>query len=335
MGDHTDYAGGRCLPMAVDLVTEVRLEPSELREVTLVSDRESSRATVALGVGRGSPGLVQGEAGGWERYVAGVVAVARPQSGWRGRVTSTIPSGAGLGSSAALEVALALALGMRCPPVQVARACQRAEQLASGVPCGLMDQLASVAGREGQALLIDMSADLEAGGIEAVPLPPELDVVAVHSGVSRSLASSQYAARREECEAAAGLVGPLPQLAVGDLRGIPDVVLRRRAKHVVTECARVTQMAEALATRDLGAIEELMSASQLSLSRDFEVSTGHLDQLVATIAATPGVIGARLTGAGFGGCIVAVAEPGALDGLELTPWSRVVRARGGAQVSVQ
>jgi galactokinase len=241
----------------------------------------------------------------WARYVAGVVCTVRPEVGMVGAVRTEIPIGAGLSSSAALEVALALALGFVGTPAETAALCQEAEQAASGVPCGVMDQLASLAGVEGHALLIDC-ATLD---ITPVEIPDSVAVVVVDSGQRRELATSAYAARRAECEAAARLVGPLRNATIDDVAGLDDPVLQRRARHVVTENARVLAFAGALRTGDLLEAGRLMDESHASLRHDFEVSTAVIDDLVAKVAATSGVYGARMTGGGFGGCVVALADP--------------------------
>jgi galactokinase len=308
IGDHTDYNGGLAMPMAVDLGTVVSFTPDETLRVVLRSAGEPEPADVDVHVpldadylGRLSPR--------WARLVAGVVGVVRPVTGGHGAVETTLPVGAGLSSSAALEVALALALGFEAEPLVMARACQRAEQAATGVPSGLMDQLVVSAATEGHALLIDF-ADLS---VREVPVPPEAEVVVVHSGVSRALAGSGYAARRAECEAAARGLGSLGRLEPEAILGVPDPALRRRARHVVTECDRVRWFAAALAAGDLPEAGRLMTASHRSLALDFEVSTPELDALVDRLVTIPGVHGARLTGAGFGGCVVALADPGAVD----------------------
>ena len=302
IGDHTDYTGGFVLPMAVHLGTTVDAEPtSDL--VQLASDQDPEVAVVALN--EGEPRSVEPS---WARYIAGVVAELRPRTGLRGRVCSTLPLGAGLSSSASLEVAVALALGFKGTPLELAQACQRAEQRASGVPCGIMDQLTSAAGRAGHALLIDCSCF----SIRPVRRPDGIDVVAVHSGESRRLVGSAYADRKADCDEAARLIGPLRQATVSDLAGIRDRRIRRRARHVITENARVLAFAEAWEEGDMVAAGQLMEASHASLRDDFEVSTTALDSLVERLRGTPGVLGARLTGAGFGGCAVALAEPGAL-----------------------
>jgi galactokinase len=244
----------------------------------------------------------------WARYVAGVIAELQPDRGFVGVVDSTVPVGAGLSSSAALEVAVALALGFEGTAKDLARLCQRAEQRASGVPCGVMDQLASACGRHGHALFVDFAA-LD---IDYVPMPTDAEVVVVHSGEARALAESAYNERRKETEAGAAIVGPLRDLPVERLDQIDNPVVRRRARHVVTENDRVVQTAVALRTNDLATAGRLMVESQDSLRDNFEVSTPALDALVQRLVATHGVFGARLTGAGFGGCVVALCTKGAL-----------------------
>ena len=318
IGDHTDYTGGLVLPMAVDLGTTVELVRGG-DVVELRSAHEVEPARVPLEVD--DPSSVSPA---WARYVAGVVAEARPREGGTGTVSSTLPIGAGLSSSAALEVATALALGGDGPPLAVAQLCQRAEQRASGVPCGIMDQLASAAGVDGHALLIDCRS-LE---VVPIPLPGDAVVVVVDSGQSRTLAGSAYADRRAACEAAAAIIGPLRDATLDDVARLPDD-LRPLARHVVTENGRVGDFAEALRTNDLAGAGALMYESHASLRDDFAVSTEVLDALVERLRAVPGVLGARLTGGGFGGAVVALCEPGvSIDGgVELRP-------AGGARLSI-
>jgi galactokinase len=317
IGDHTDYNHGLAMPMAVDLGTTVSFTPDDTQRVVLHSAQLPGAADVALDVPLDPATLSQLEPP-WSRYVAAVVAVVRPPHGGAGTVESTVPLGAGLSSSAALEVSLALAFGLRADPVAMARTCQRAEHAATGVASGLMDQLTVSGARPGCALVIDFS-DLS---VHAVPVPVGADLVVVHSGESRTLAATGYAARRAECEEAARRLGPLGLVDAATAAGVPDPVLRKRARHVATECARVRHFAEALTSGDLVEAGRLMTASHRSLADDFEVSTPALDDLVAWLEAHPGVHGARLTGAGFGGCVVALTEPGALDieGLGRPAW---------------
>jgi galactokinase len=314
IGDHTDYNEGFVLPLAIDLECVVSAEPSDtvrLRSHELAGEYELPADGSAEP--RGSPG--------WSSYAAGVLRVlaerGRPPVGLAATISSTVPVGAGLSSSAALEVALALALcdvaGFALPPLELALACQEAEHIATGVPSGIMDQLTSLAGRESCALLIDCRS-LE---IEPVPLPAELSVLVVHSGVSRALADSAYADRRRACEEAARRIG-VPSLRDATLEqadGDP------RARHVVTENGRVLEAARALADGDLDALGPLLSASHRSLRDDYEVSTPELDALTECVEEA-GALGARLTGAGFGGCVVALARRAEAEG---------VAARAGAE----
>jgi galactokinase len=207
IGDHTDYVGGLAMPMAIDL------------ETTIVGQRTAERVrlrsvgfpgTVEFGLDIDDPATVSPP---WGRYAAGVVSVLRPESGVDGEISTTIPVGSGLSSSAALELAMAMALGCEGTPLELALACQQAEQVASGVPCGLMDQLTSAAGVEGHALLIDFRAVT----FELVPVPASAAIVVVHSGQERELAASAYAERRAQLEMAETVIGPLRDATTADL----------------------------------------------------------------------------------------------------------------------
>jgi galactokinase len=316
IGDHTDYMGGLVLPMAVQMGTTITAERAG-RRIRL----ESAQVPGALDLELPVLDAAAVEPA-WGRYVAGVAAELDASVGLTGTVTSDLPLGSGLSSSAALEVATALALGDDGTPLEVAQRCQSAEQRATGVPCGIMDQLASAAGIRDHALLIDC-ATLR---VTPIAVPERASIWVVHSGQERQLVGSAYADRRAECEAAAAIVGPLPTAAPDRIEELDDPVMRARARHVRSECARVEHFAEALAAHDLAAAGALMVQSHRSLRDDFEVSTPRLDELVDELCAIGGVHGARLTGAGFGGCVVALAEPG----VELEGWQ--VHAADGALV---
>lgn len=304
IGEHTDYTGGLVLPMAIDLGCEIRFRRTAESVISLVSTdrREPLRLDLpVLDAGSVTPA--------WGRYVAGVaaeLATAAEVDGIEGTVSSTVPLGSGLSSSAALEVAVALALGARGSAVEIAEICRAAEHRASGVPCGIMDQLAATAGVAGHALLIDCG-DLT---VRPVTVPASCRVVVVHSGVRRRLDGSAYAERVAQCAAAESVIGPLRSAAAPDWQRIGDPVIAARARHVISENGRVRRFAAALVDGDLRLAGALMVESHASLRDDYEVSTPVLDELVDQLLATPGVHGARLTGAGFGGCVVALCDAG-------------------------
>jgi galactokinase len=249
-----------------------------------------------------------GPRSGWGRYVAAVVRALRDE-GWRlrgvdGVIASTVPSGTGLSSSAALEVAVALAvLDEPVEAAALARACQRAENAYGGVRSGIMDQLCSVAANAGCALFIDCRS-LETAD---VPIAPDLRLLVIDSGQRRQLARGEYNRRREECEEAARRLGVASlrdaTRAQLDEAELPEP-LRSRARHVVSENGRVLATIDALRADDRDRIGQLFASSHASLRADFEVSTDSLDTLVDLASNTEGVIGARMTGAGFGGCTV-------------------------------
>ncbi len=316
IGDHVDYVGGLVLPMAVDLGTTIRVTRAVgdvPQLVRLRSDSEPEAATIELPVG-----AVSDRSPVWSRYPAAVMAEMGTTHGFEGDVTTTLPVGAGLSSSASLEIAVALAAGFTGPPLELARLCQRAEQRASGVPCGIMDQLSIAAGVAGSALLIDCRDET----VKPVALPDGVAVHAVHCGVSRRLAGSEYADRRADCEAAERTIGPLRDATFDRLSEL-DGIEQRRARHVITEIGRVRSAVDAATAGDAATFGRLMNESHASLRDDFEVSIPELDQLVERLQSTPGVHGARMTGAGFGGCAVAMVDagvdPARIGGWRLSP----------------
>jgi galactokinase len=286
IGEHTDYSGGLVLPVAIQLGITIEFGPAD---------------GIAL------------DAPGGERYVDSVVAelaeLGRPDIGLAGRVDADLPQGAGLGSSGAFEVAVALALcevaEFELEPLELALACQRAERRAVGVPSGILDQAASLLGRAGSALLLDC------GSLEHrwVPLPADVAILVIDSGERHSLEHSGYGDRRRELEA-----------------GDP-----KRVRHVETENERVRAAVAALERGDVQELGPLFAASQASLRDDYDVSTPTLDALVERALAA-GAFAARMTGGGFGGSIVALTERDeareVLDRIGARGW--VVRAADGA-----
>jgi galactokinase len=337
MGDHTDYNDGFVLPFAVDRACTVRVRPTSAKGTIGASSYQlDGRVAVPTD---GSVGPATAEPA-WGRFVAGVVRALTE----RGitvapadlDVDSTVPVGSGLSSSSALAVALTLALGHDgLDRVEAARIASAAETAATGVPGGLMDQLASLFGRAGHALLIDCRATT----VTPIAIPTSLAVLVVHCGVPRTLVGSEYAERRAECEAVAASLGfaALRDATPEQVRDAP------RARHVVAENARVLATADALPRGDLSVLGPLLLESHASLRDDFGVSTPELDTLVDVLV-TSGAAGARLTGAGFGGCVVALAQRNHADDVlakttlryrhvaGIEPTGFVARAVDGARV---
>lgn len=308
IGDHTDYTGGLVLPMAIDRYTTISgtRTPSKIR---LHSQNEPEIVEFNLPIS--SPEKITPS---WGRYVAGVAAEMQNRAqGFEGEISCTIPIGAGLSSSAALEVATALALGDTSTPVERARLCQRAEVRGVGVPCGIMDQLTVASGIRDHALLIDCHEMT----ISPVQLPSDVKVV-VQFIAERKLTSSGYAERVTQCNAAEEIVGPLRVTNLSSLANITDKTIFRRARHVVSENQRVRDFAAMLRAGDLKSAGKLMIESHNSLDHDFETSTPQMNAAVNAAISQPGVFGARMTGGGFGGCIVILADATAnLDGWQV------------------
>jgi galactokinase len=305
IGDHTDDTGGLVLPMAIDRWTEL-VGTAEGDTVHLASDDEPEPVTLPLPY-RDDPAAVRPA---WGRYVAGVVAELDPAVGLSGHVSTTIPVGAGLSSSAALGVAVALGVGFDGPAEELAQVVRRSEHRATGVPTGIMDQLCIASARAGHATLIDCTTL----AVTHVRVPDDVEVV-VRFVAHRTLDGSPYAERVAQCAAAEALVGPLAGADADAVDAIDDPLLRRRARHVVTENARVRRFAAALAGGDLAEAGRVMVEGHASLRDDYEVSTPAIDAAVEELCAVPGVHGARLTGGGFGGCVVALCAPGTtIDG---------------------
>jgi galactokinase len=281
LGDHTDYNEGLSLPMAIDLVTEASFTP-KVGSFLLGVASDQFPEPWEIPLGGTTPAPPHGA------LAAALVALAHPTSGGTVKVTSTIPMGAGLSSSAAFSVALLLALGVEGDPLAVARLCQSAEEV-GGARVGLLDPLAIMEAQAGHALSIDFATLAS----HPVAIPDTAAFVVVHCGVSRELGASFYADRRAECERAANLVGrPLGLCQIGDLSVLSDPILRRRARHVITECTRVREVERLLGRRNLAAVGALMTEGHRSLAEEM-----------------PGVYGARMTGGGFGGCAIALCAP--------------------------
>lgn len=310
IGEHTDYNAGFVLPMAIDRAVWIALRPGDGRHVTVHSLDFGVLIDFRLDDLRNT-------GTGWPEYLKGVAwalqAAGYPLGGWQGVLAGDVPIGAGLSSSAALEMATARAFaaagGWEWEPARMALLGQRAENQWVGVNCGIMDQMISACGREGHALLIDCrSLDTE-----LTPVPPGTSVVVLDTATRRGLADSAYNERRARCEAAARHFG-VPALRDVTLaqfearEGELHAETRRRARHVITENARTLEACAAMRRGDASQVGRLMNASHASLRDDFEVSSPELNTMVVCAVEQAGCFGARMTGAGFGGCAVALVD---------------------------
>jgi galactokinase len=335
LGGHTDYNEGFVLPVAIDRRCAVALAPRYDGRLRVRS--EAMGETVSL-PGDAPPGSVAG----WGAYVAGVAWALRGVGidvGADLAIASDVPLGAGLSSSAALEVAAGLALaslaGTRLDGPTLARHCQRAENEFVGVDCGILDQYAAACGRRDHALLLDCRTLTH----ESVPLGRDAALVIVDTNVAHALADSAYNDRRAACERAVSLldgrldhpVSALRDVSPADLERHADVLpadLHRRARHVVTENVRVREAAAALRAGDLPRLGGLMDAAHDSLREDYEVSCPEVEVVVDLARTHPGVLGARLTGGGFGGSVVCLVRPDAVDGFRSEVETRFPESTG-------
>jgi galactokinase len=343
IGEHTDYNDGFVLPCAIDYHTLVAAQPRDDAWVRVVASDYGDRLDEFR---LDAPILpLTGHADlGWANYVRGMVK-ALLDDGWplRGAelaVAGNVPQGAGLSSSAALEVAVGQAFktlqGLDdLSPTRLAQLAQIAENRFVGINCGIMDQLISARGAAGHALLIDCrSLD-----VQAVHLPDDIAVLIVHSRVKRGLVDSEYNTRRRQCEAAAAHYGvkalrdiDAARLLAG--RGTLDEIVYRRARHIVSENQRTLDAAQALAANDMAYMGRLMAESHASMRDDFEITVPAIDQLVEILQGVIGHAGgARMTGGGFGGCVVALL-PGDKVQAAQAAVSAQYRAPGGAVATV-
>ncbi|NIN71040.1 MAG: galactokinase [Gemmatimonadetes bacterium] len=321
MGGHVDYNEGLVLPVAVDLEVAVAFTPRDDRHVRIYAELFDETAEFDISE------LTPGSVGGWAAYPAGVAwAIAKadlPLSGLDAAVVGNIPIGGGLSSSAAVEVAFAAAFrqvsGLELPDLKLAQLSQTAENSFVGVRCGIMDQVTAACALPGKALLLDCRTL----AIQHVALPSAMRIVVLCTGVQRELRDSEYNDRRRECEEAVSRLSEVDN----DIRSLRDVEaegllsllrhlpppLDRRARHVVGEIERVQLAAAALETGETERFGELMFASHRSLRDDYQVSSEELDGLVELARQAPGSLGARLTGAGFGGCTVNLVTAALVD----------------------
>jgi galactokinase len=312
IGEHTDYNGGFCMPSVLPLHTQVWLASRSDQHVRLASDAQEG-GVAEYTIGEEKP------AGGWVDYVAGVTwTLGRGgyrRGGFDMLITSDVPVGKGLSSSAALEVAALRGLrslfSLQLSDLDIAQLAHAAETQFVGAPVGVMDQMVCSLGKEGFAFFLDATSR----EFTHVPMPPETSLRIIDSGIAHHHASGDYRTRRRECEDAARAlrVAKLRDLTPADLprvNALPEP-LNRRARHVLTEDARVLDTVDALRAGDLRKCGALLKASHASLRDDFQVSLAEIDWLVDTANDDPDVLGARLTGGGFGGAVLMLCKPGA------------------------
>ncbi|MDR3741648.1 MAG: galactokinase [Terracidiphilus sp.] len=316
IGEHTDYAEGFVMPAAIDFATLAGISPRSDGKIVIYSENYGEERTfdAAALPAKGSKH--------WSDYPLGVVVILAGEgikvSGFSLSIWGDVPLGSGLSSSAAIEVATALAVtslaGVDIPRPKLARLCQRVENEFVGANCGIMDQFISANGKENHALLLDCR-DLS---FKLAPIPENVALVIANTMVKHSVAGGEYTSRRAQVEEAAAVIGKhrpevkfLRDATVEDLdkwssEMSPDAV--KRARHVITECVRTVAACDALMKHDLKTLGRLMAEAHTSYSKDFEGSCAEADAMVELAQDLPGLIGARLTGGGFGGCTINLVE---------------------------
>ncbi|WP_370245506.1 galactokinase [Alteromonas abrolhosensis] len=321
IGEHTDYNEGFVFPAAINFGTWVAANKREDNDIVVTAmDYENQQNRFSLSE------INYDEEQGWANYVRGVVKVLKeaiPDFGGANLlVTGNVPQGAGLSSSASFEVAILKALSalyeLPLDGVKAALLGQKAENTFVGCSCGIMDQLISAMGNEGMAMLLDC----QSLAIEHSPLPDSHQIVIINSNVKRGLVDSEYNLRRQQCEQGASLLGvsSLREATMEMLEGakahMPEVVYRR-AKHIVTENARTLAASQALKTGDIETVSEAMAQSHISMRDDFEITVRPIDYLVEIIGEVLGKSGGvRMTGGGFGGCVVALVPTDKVDAVK-------------------
>jgi galactokinase len=312
LGNHTDYNGGVVLSVAINLGIAARGRARNDEKIRLTSEGLSGVVNADLET------LAPNDS--WADYPLGVAKVLHdngfPIAGFEANFSSNLPLGAGLSSSAAIEVSMAVLLtrlfNFQVPPIDLARLCRKGENEYVGVSCGLLDQVSSIFGEKDHAIFLDCRAET----VETLPFPPEVGLLVVHSGVKHALSGGEYNERRDQCFEAAEILGvPALRDATSEqlAAAVMPALVKRRAAHIIGENERVFQAVDYLKRHDAVALGELMRESHRSSMENFENSTPELDALVEISCAQEGVYGARLTGGGFGGAIVALVSLSAID----------------------
>ena len=328
IGEHTDYNEGFVLPAAIDREMMIAASPTDDSHVYVYSDEYKQQDSFSLN------SIEKSATHPWSDYLRGTLATLQEKghkiTGFRATLSGNVPQGAGLSSSAAYEVAVATLVsemsGLKIPGKDIALLAQKAENEFIGVKCGIMDQFISALGQQDAALFIDCRS------LAYRPVPLQLSkhglsIVITNSGVRRGLVDSEYNARRQECVQGTELLSGLLKRQLNSLRDVSEPefrahekslppVVAQRCRHVITENGRVERAVQSLEAGNLNTFGVLMNQSHTSLRDDFQVSCKELDVLVAMTQKHPGVLGARMTGAGFGGCTVAIMDSSRVAGFQ-------------------
>jgi len=316
IGEHTDYTDGLVFPMALDLGITIT---GTLTDGVILAHSSNQDDDVRVDL-PADPRAIDS----WGRYLVAAAMRAGTGEGLDVEIDSNLPSGGtGLSTSSALTCAALLPLVGDTNRRELAKMARQAEIDATGVQIGIMDQLSSLFGVDGSALLIDCH-DLS---ITPVPVPSDLEILVVHSGQQREIADSEYSARRDACFAAEKLIGPLRLAELDAVDSLQDPIMRKRVRHVVGDNLRVKLMADAFSNNNIERAAEILTEGHRSYADNFEASTPIVEAMIDHLVAQPGIHAARLTGGGFGGSIVAFAEPGADPAVE-TWWTRAAPSRG-------
>ncbi len=316
IGEHTDYTGGLVFPMALELGITMTGTLTE-GVVTARSSNQSNDIHFELPV---DPQSIDS----WGRFIASAAMHAGTGRGFDVDIDSNLPAGGtGLSTSSALTCAALLALHGDGDRVELAKMARASEIAATGVEIGNMDQLSSLCGVDGSALLIDCH-DFS---INPVPVPEGLEILVIHSGQQREIADSEYATRRDACFAAEDIIGPLRLADLAAVETLTDPVMKKRVRHVVGDNHRVRAMAAAFEASDIPLAASILTEGHRSYADNFEASTPIVEEMIDHLVTQPGIHAARLTGGGFGGSIVAFAEPGSNPNVD-TWWTASAPAQG-------